>query len=68
MKVFKIVDPVNNGEITIAVPKIAITRLNEIINRYNQSQWGDNDDVKKKQLNKDLEDDILELYRLFNPS
>lgn len=67
MKVFRLISHENN-EIIIAVKNEPIKQLNDIINKYIQSDWGDKDDPRIQQLNKDMADDILELRRLFNPS
>ena len=68
MKVFKLVNNTpNNKELTVVVNPKIIKNLNEIINKYIQSDWGDRDDKDKKQFNNDMADDILDMYRIFYP-
>ncbi|HTH21618.1 MAG TPA: hypothetical protein VL854_05335 [Nitrososphaeraceae archaeon] len=68
MKVFKLVNNTpNNKELTVIVNPKIIKNLNEIINKYIQSDWGDRDDKDKKQFNNDMADDILDMYRIFYP-
>lgn len=67
MKVFRFISH-DNGEITIRVNNKCVKQLNDIINKYIQSEWGDKDDPRVEQLNNDMADDILEMHNILNPS
>jgi len=69
MKVFRLIeDQVRNNELIIVVNPKIIKSLNQIVNQYIHSQWGDKDDKDEQKFNQDMKDDILEMHRLFHPS